>query len=174
MTGRKREDAWQDSDDITLAQTVISHVKLGSTQLAAFEEAAEILGRTSAACGFRWNSEVRKGYETDIKDAKLNRSRAKQKPPTIKNEEVFVSVTKDSIRNNIPFEEVMTTIITLANEQLQTYQTLIEENKRLKNENSELRKQIDTNKSAEPLGQEDLHAFLKIMQRAKSLTKIEP
>ncbi|MFC5452793.1 hypothetical protein [Paenibacillus aestuarii] len=38
MTIKTREDIWQVNDDLILAETVISHVRNGSTQLAAFED----------------------------------------------------------------------------------------------------------------------------------------
>ena len=45
----------------------------GSTQLRAFEEVGRQLSRTSAACGFRWNSFVRKQYKSGIELAKKQR-----------------------------------------------------------------------------------------------------
>ncbi len=33
-----RQDAWTDEDDLLLAETVLRHVREGSTQLNAFEE----------------------------------------------------------------------------------------------------------------------------------------
>ena len=47
-----RQDAWTDEDDLLLAETVLRHVREGSTQLNAFEEVGDKLNRTSAACGF--------------------------------------------------------------------------------------------------------------------------
>lgn len=55
-----RQDAWSTEDDLILAEVTLRHIREGSTQLAAFEEVGEKIGRTSAACGFRWNSCVRK------------------------------------------------------------------------------------------------------------------
>ena len=51
-----RQDAWTDENDLLLAETVLRHVREGSTQLNAFEEVGDKLNRTSAACGFRWNA----------------------------------------------------------------------------------------------------------------------
>ena len=59
-----RQDAWSHEDDLLLAETVLRHIREGSTQLNAFEEVGDHLNRTSAACGFRWNAEVRKIRET--------------------------------------------------------------------------------------------------------------
>ncbi|MDF2558238.1 MAG: RsfA family transcriptional regulator [Bacillales bacterium] len=58
-----RQDAWTEENDLLLAETVLRHVREGSTQLNAFEEVGDKLDRTSAACGFRWNSVVRHQYE---------------------------------------------------------------------------------------------------------------
>lgn len=77
-----RQDAWAQEDDLLLAETVLRHIREGSTQLAAFEETAEKLSRTSAACGFRWNSTIRKKYEAEVALAKkkgLRRKGSKQK-----------------------------------------------------------------------------------------------
>ena len=59
-----RQDAWTNDEDLILAEVVLRHIREGSTQLAAFEEVAEKLNRTPAACGFRWNSTIRKKYTT--------------------------------------------------------------------------------------------------------------
>ena len=68
-----RQDAWTDEDDLLLAETVLRHVREGSTQLNAFEEVGDKLDRTSAACGFRWNAVVRHRYEKALQLAKKQR-----------------------------------------------------------------------------------------------------
>lgn len=68
-----RQDAWLKENDDLLAEAVIRHVKEGSTQLNAFEEAGDALSRTAAACGFRWNAVVRKIYEKELRAAKKER-----------------------------------------------------------------------------------------------------
>ena len=65
-----RQDAWTDEDDLLLAETVLRHVREGSTQLNAFEEVGDQLNRTSLACGFRWNAVVRYSYEQALQLAK--------------------------------------------------------------------------------------------------------
>lgn len=72
-----RKDSWDIEADLLLAQTVLQHIETGSTQLKAFEEASEKLNRSKAACGFRWNSSLRKQYEKDIEEAKRTRSQNK-------------------------------------------------------------------------------------------------
>ncbi|HWL11975.1 MAG TPA: RsfA family transcriptional regulator [Ureibacillus sp.] len=68
-----RQDAWLKENDELLAEAVIRHVKEGSTQLNAFEEAGDALNRTAAACGFRWNAVVRRLYEKELAEAKKER-----------------------------------------------------------------------------------------------------
>ncbi|WP_445488937.1 RsfA family transcriptional regulator [Niallia sp. 03133] len=68
-----RQDAWSEEDDLLLAETVLRHVREGSTQLNAFEEVGDKLNRTSAACGFRWNAVVRHQYEKALQLAKKQR-----------------------------------------------------------------------------------------------------
>lgn len=68
-----RSDAWSHHNDSILAQIVIKHIADGSTQLRAFEEVGETLGRTAGACGFRWNNNVRKKHAREIRKAKALR-----------------------------------------------------------------------------------------------------
>ncbi|MFN7250952.1 MAG: RsfA family transcriptional regulator [Anaerobacillus sp.] len=73
-----RQDAWTNDEDLVLAEVVLRHIREGSTQLAAFDEVGERLSRTSAACGFRWNSSIRKKYEAAIAIAKKQRKNLKK------------------------------------------------------------------------------------------------
>jgi len=70
-----RQDAWSPDDDLILAEVTLRHIREGSTQLAAFEEVGRRIARTSAACGFRWNSCVRKRYHEAINIAKQQRQK---------------------------------------------------------------------------------------------------
>lgn len=67
---KKRKDSWTVEDDKVLADTVLTFIREGKTQLQAFEKTAAILGRTKQACGFRWNKTLRKQYNIQ----KLNQS----------------------------------------------------------------------------------------------------
>lgn len=73
-----RQDAWSQDEDLLLAEVVLRHIREGGTQLQAFEEVGKQLSRTSAACGFRWNSFVRKQYKTGIELAKKQRKELKK------------------------------------------------------------------------------------------------
>lgn len=72
-----RQDAWTTQDDSVLAEVVLKHIRDGSTQLAGFNEASRRLGRTAAACGFRWNACVRKQFRKQIELAKEDRKERK-------------------------------------------------------------------------------------------------
>ncbi len=74
---KTRQDAWTEENDLLLAETVLRHVREGSTQLNAFEEVGDKLNRTSAACGFRWNAVVRHQYEKALDLAKKQRKQLK-------------------------------------------------------------------------------------------------
>ncbi|SFA75694.1 MULTISPECIES: RsfA family transcriptional regulator [unclassified Bacillus (in: firmicutes)] len=75
-----RQDAWTQDEDLLLAEVVLRYIRDGGTQLQAFEEVGKKLSRTSAACGFRWNSYVRKQYKSGIELAKKHRKEAKKQP----------------------------------------------------------------------------------------------
>lgn len=78
-----RQDAWTKDEDLLLAEVVLRHIREGSTQLKAFEEVGQKLNRTPAACGFRWNSFVRKQYKTGIELAKKQRKQLKKESTNV-------------------------------------------------------------------------------------------
>ncbi|HER2025518.1 RsfA family transcriptional regulator [Bacillus infantis] len=67
---RTRADAWSKEEDTILTDTILSYIREGRTQLQAFEDVSRRIGRTASACGFRWNSEVRKQHLDEIALAK--------------------------------------------------------------------------------------------------------
>ena len=75
-----RQDAWTQDEDLLLAEVVLRHIREGGTQLQAFEEVGKKLSRTAAACGFRWNSSIRKQYKSGIEVAKKQRKAVKKNP----------------------------------------------------------------------------------------------
>ncbi|WP_423409947.1 RsfA family transcriptional regulator [Heyndrickxia sp. MSNUG] len=88
-----RQDAWSLDEDLLLAEVVLRNIREGGTQLKAFEEVGKQLSRTAAACGFRWNSCVRKQYKSGIELAKKQRKEAKkQSKPAEKAEETTAPV----------------------------------------------------------------------------------
>lgn len=104
-----RQDAWSQDEDLLLAEIVLRNIREGGTQLKAFEEVGKQLTRTAAACGFRWNSCVRKQYKSGIELAKKQRKEAKKHPDHPKQEDVVV--TADEPVTVLPEkEEVQTTL----------------------------------------------------------------
>jgi prespore-specific regulator len=104
-----RSDAWTPEDDERLASIVLQHIKTGSTQLRAFEEAASELGRTSAACGYRWNGVLRKSRREDIEAAKHERKAAQRSnaaapaPAPADTVEPMTMTSADSMREVLMF-----------------------------------------------------------------------
>ncbi|PWK06960.1 RsfA family transcriptional regulator [Tumebacillus permanentifrigoris] len=76
-----RQDAWTLEDDHVLVEVILRHIRTSSTQLAAFEEAGTKLGRTRAACGFRWNAVLRKDYIAQLEIAKAERRAKREEQP---------------------------------------------------------------------------------------------
>ena len=98
-----RQDAWTQDEDLLLAEVVLRHIREGGTQLQAFEEVGKRLSRTAAACGFRWNSSIRKQYKSGIEVAKKQRKAVKKNPDgeieTIGNTVESTFEHKDKIEN---------------------------------------------------------------------------
>ncbi|WML31909.1 RsfA family transcriptional regulator [Neobacillus sp. OS1-32] len=111
-----RQDAWSQDEDLLLAEVVLRHIREGGTQLQAFEEVGKQLTRTAAACGFRWNSYVRKQYKSAIDLAKKQRKRLKQPvfaneteagPENEKVKPELTTVIEEQNKAAITFQEVM-------------------------------------------------------------------
>ncbi|MBA4537439.1 RsfA family transcriptional regulator [Bacillus aquiflavi] len=162
-----RQDAWTEENDLLLAETVLRHVREGSTQLNAFEEVGDRLNRTSAACGFRWNAVVRHNYEKALQLAKKQRKQRQRilgkeqggkkkllyNPPPIAVEdlepitpsvdvEVNNTANEDfpiSSTSSLNLEMVISYLQNLNSSNLQV-DILKSENERLKRENNELKK----------------------------------
>jgi prespore-specific regulator len=148
----ERKDQWTLEDDLLLAETVLQHIRDGSTQLKAFLEVAERLERTSAAAGFRWNSEVRKRYEKEIKEAKMERKNTVAVKPKIKADPI-PTVTEN---NFIPISDIL--------EALQLMEHVID---KLRKENEELTIKLE-NKPEIKIN-EDFKNMLKIIENARKL-----
>jgi prespore-specific regulator len=95
-----RQDAWTQDEDLILAETVLRHIREGGTQLKAFEEVGKRLSRTGAACGFRWNSYVRKQYASGIELAKKQRKELKKQAKKVEVEQETDLPTEGSLDQN--------------------------------------------------------------------------
>ena len=188
-----RQDAWTEEDDLILAETTLRHIREGSTQLAAFDEVGEKIGRTGAACGFRWNSYVRKKYEDAIQLAKAQRQKRNQmkKQASSANSSVAVvsnvegangqevaandgvSVESMSIEAVIRFlrywkssyQEMSRQIKALEKELQEKQQEL----KRLQEENEKLNKQVSEVETDYRVVNDDYRALIQIMDRARKM-----
>ncbi|WP_307000028.1 RsfA family transcriptional regulator [Lederbergia panacisoli] len=130
-----RQDAWTSDEDLVLAELVLAYIREGSTQLQAFEEAGRKLKRTAAACGFRWNSNIRKKYKEGIELAKKQRNENKKE----KNVETVEYVQQDfkeektSMNDSVILSDAIHFFQKLENE-LAAIEKYKQENNRLNNE----------------------------------------
>lgn len=150
-----RQDAWSDQEDIVLANIVLSHIRDGSTQLKAFEEAGTTLNRTSAACGFRWNSNVRKKYTTEIDLAKEQKKKNK-----IKGKNSFTPA--ESHNNN---STVNPNSLADAVDSFKKIETLIASIDEYKRENDELKETISKLQAEQRIEQEQAEQNMKAKQK---------
>ncbi|MCD5322578.1 MULTISPECIES: RsfA family transcriptional regulator [Pontibacillus] len=130
-----RQDAWTQDEDVLLAETVLRYIRLGKTQLEAFEEVARKLSRTSAACGFRWNATVRKRYSKGIQLAKEERKRGGVGKEEVASAEESIA-SAFSIDDAISFLETMRQNVSGAKPEphKQELSQLYEENQKLKDQ----------------------------------------
>jgi RsfA family transcription factor len=140
-----RQDGWNQKDDSILATNVIEYIKTGKTQLEAFEIVGKHLKRTPAACGFRWNSFLRKQYTNEIQEAKALRMtlRGRQQSPSFKH---------NGIENdNISFDDVLKSLV-LIKQKLNN----------LNRENKELREKVT---STNTLTNDDVQKMFLVLQQ---------
>jgi prespore-specific regulator len=174
-----RSDAWTAEDDHKLAEIVLRHIREGSTQLNAFVEAASLLGRTPAACGYRWNGVVRRYYETEIKEAKQEKKQRMQMNSQVPRRRVWPQDLEDSSLDGI---------IRALKQHERTYLSLVEQNRELENKVHEmeqtiqhLNQQIEKYRAASSTSltaeaeqlSEDSKTLLAIMKRARHLLNLE-
>lgn len=79
-TEMKKSSIWTTSEDTVLVQSILESVSQGKTQLHGFSVASERLkSRTPGSCGFRWNSELRVKYKSELAEAKKFKNAKKSK-----------------------------------------------------------------------------------------------
>lgn len=191
-----RQDAWSHEDDLLLAETVLRHIREGSTQLNAFEEVGDHLNRTSAACGFRWNAEIRKKYVDAIELAKRQRKEKKRalqrkqidakqahfslppvpSTPHVVSDDGQVEEQVNEESSIISFDTVISFLNELkkehtfsSREKLES-KNLKQENEKLRNEVKELHKQLNSTEKQLASIKEDYQTFIQIMDRARKMT----
>ncbi|KNX34488.1 MULTISPECIES: sporulation-specific transcriptional regulator GerR [Bacillus amyloliquefaciens group] len=173
-----RQDAWTQDEDLLLAEVVLRHIREGGTQLSAFEEVGRALTRTAAACGFRWNSYVRKQYQSGIELAKKQRKELRKqigvhsanlpgtvKQPPIRRAEGEKELSIDDVIlflqqfKESPAAADMRHEKEKLKEQLTALQKEVED---LREENESLRNKLE-------MTEEDYKALIDIMDRARRM-----
>ncbi|SOC34678.1 RsfA family transcriptional regulator [Ureibacillus acetophenoni] len=181
-----RQDAWLKENDELLAEAVLRHVKEGSTQLNAFEEAGDALNRTAAACGFRWNAVVRRLYEKELAEAKKERKermRVLGMNGRRRNQGVYLlpssTQTSEDVKS-IPLSALNLDIVIAYllrlqhnggsdNEATKWRQVANAATEKIK----ELEKKISSLESENRAIREDYEQFVQIMNRARRLVTLE-
>jgi len=194
-----RQDAWSHEDDLLLAETVLRHIREGSTQLNAFEEVGDELNRTSAACGFRWNAEVRNNYIQAIDLAKRHRKEKKRalagRNFTNFKQEVIDHTNEESQHENILEKEAPSTKISehkeltfgdvisflqsihknyhAFNQSHYKFEQLQRKTKQDKVRIIELEKELKETKNKLTTIEEDYKMFIQIMDRARKMSVLD-
>lgn len=179
-----RQDAWLKENDELLAEAVIRHVKEGSTQLNAFDEAGDALNRTAAACGFRWNAVVRRLYEKELSVAKKERKerlRVLGNPTRRRSQNVFLLQHDEGTQQAapIPLSSLSLDVVIAYLMRIQQTGTDVENTKwrHIANASTEKVRQLelqltklqDENKEI----REDYEQFVQIMNRARRLVTLD-
>lgn len=167
MLTASRQDAWNREEDLVLAEVVLRHIREGSTQLAAFEEVGERLSRTAAACGFRWNSLVRKRYQSAITLAKKQRKRLKQPIPSDAEIDVGAEGSSISLEDIIAYLEKFRSTEEGREAMMKQNEVLKTEVDKLKGENENLTMRVVEISKENRTIQEDYKALIEIMERAR-------
>lgn len=178
-----RSDAWTPEDDTRLAEIVLHHIRTGSTQLRAFEEAANELGRTAAACGYRWNGVVRKNQRDEIEQAKQDRKNAQRSHHTM----MMGAKPTETLPATMTSSESMKDVIKFLETYDEQYQKLRRQVEELDEERRQLEakvRELETqmarvpqppNSSLTPQQlEEDSKTLFAIMERARKLLENDP
>jgi len=183
-----RQDAWSPDDDLILAEVTLRHIREGSTQLSAFEEVGQRIARTSAACGFRWNSCVRKRYGEAIGLAKQQR----QKRNYLKKQGISISGTERLVvdegesgkqelltAESLSLESIIrylrqwkNTVQEMSKQIRQLEKELKEKDERLSDlveKNDRLSKEVNEVQTDYQVVNDDYKALIRIMDRARRL-----
>lgn len=177
-----RQDAWSQDEDLLLAEVVLRHIREGGTQLGAFEEVGRNLSRTPAACGFRWNSYVRKQYKSGIELAKKQRKENKKQSneenntlfePEQSNTENGVADRQISVRDVIKFLEDIEQIEHQFYEIQAENKELREQLSTFKQQNIEISEEKLTLENNIKLIEEDYKALIEIMERARKMVVLQ-
>ncbi|WP_199425995.1 RsfA family transcriptional regulator [Thermaerobacillus caldiproteolyticus] len=173
-----RQDAWTQDEDLLLAETVLHYIREGGTQLQAFEEVGRRLSRTAAACGFRWNSYVRKQYKEAIEIAKKQRKEKKKETVARGGTEGLISAA-DASQKRLTWSDVIAFLQTYEQAAVD-YQRIVDENRALKKDMEQLQQMVTKLQAEKEVLQkklatiqEDYNSLIGIMERARKMVVLE-
>ncbi|WP_416151055.1 RsfA family transcriptional regulator [Salipaludibacillus sp. HK11] len=178
-----RQDAWNQDEDLLLAETVLRHIREGGTQLAAFDEVAERLSRTSAACGFRWNSSVRKKYQSAIQMAKKTRKEAKKQLVSQNHDQVVINSSGENIGQQdesdytteeeiMWFDQMISFLQRKKEKVIDVDESLVHSLVEIQDENKRLKEELSQVSEAYEDVREEYHVMIKALQRATNKEKL--
>ncbi|WP_040204802.1 RsfA family transcriptional regulator [Neobacillus jeddahensis] len=182
-----RQDAWSQDEDLLLAEVVLRHIREGGTQLQAFEEVGKQLSRTSAACGFRWNSYVRKQYKTGIELAKKQRKELKKQDIPVEAELIHEPAKVENVQSppgceqgsNITFPVVINFLESLY-QQVEASSSLVDDRVESLEKIKELEKKTyylaaENERLSKNLKaiEEDYRSLIEIMERARKMVVLQ-
>lgn len=172
-----RQDAWTVEDDRLLADVVLRKIRDGGTQLQGFAEVGQRLGRTAAACGYRWNAIVRKRYQAQIEVAKEERRARKEVEPVeaavdqgvgddVEKEELTWQEVLKFLRGQKGEAAVLGSRLKQVEKELEGRQEACE---RLEEENREVRGEIGRLERELGVMREDYVVLMGVMERARRM-----
>jgi prespore-specific regulator len=178
-----RQDAWNQDEDLLLAEVVLRHIREGSTQLSAFEEVGDRLSRTPAACGFRWNSTIRKKYESAIQLAKKQRKQVKknglaEKANILKTEQLHNGEAETEEKSLV---QLLDEVIQMLSERREKIRSLYDGTQvgtgksiqKIKKENEELQTELARLKQEHEIVKNDYQLMINVVERAAKRTQAQ-
>lgn len=160
-----RQDAWTQDEDLLLAEVVLRHIREGGTQLQAFEEVGRRLSRTAAACGFRWNSYVRKQYQEAIELAK------KQRKEKRKHEKAPQKEEREGEKVKVTWQDVIA-FLQSSQQSFAHYQHIADENRALKRDMEQLQQMVTKLQMEKEQLQKELNTMKEDYQTLMGLSLI--
>lgn len=170
-----RQDAWTEEDDNKLAEIILRHIQNGGTQLAAFDVCAELLGRTPAACGYRWNACVRKLHLHEIDAAKQKRKEKKEEEHAEAYDELSSPGGDEIVSWNAVFRFLrhrrheLQAIKARIRQMERDSETFRQESEKLRRDKTHLLEQLELLEKEHAVISEDYRTLLGIVERARKL-----
>lgn len=173
---------WTADEDETLVGVIRQHMESGSSLTAAFAAAAELLpGRTAAACGFRWNTELKNHYTLPVQPRRGRRQRQADGNPKPSRTADNAASSASSIRKT-QLPAALSQLLDAVPKVQMLFANLTRELtgcrdklKLVEKENKELRQRISALEAlSDAAAQADLETLHRLLQRARQLNLTAP